>query len=196
MITIGGTSQHQASVVGVAWLTELEFTTGTLRFTTAPVTIVSGGDTWLGIGTLGAVSSISESEEITAQEVTLSLSIVDSSMISAALGNVESYRGRKATIYLQLLDETFKPVGNKVRRWVGLMDRVSITRDSSEGGDSIGSIELRCTRAGIARMRNSPGMRLTNEQQLARFPGDTGLRYIRTLLEKPSLWLSKEFQKV
>jgi hypothetical protein len=196
MITIPGTSQHTAAVAGTAWLVEMEFTTGTQRVTTAPVTIVEGGRTWTALGTLGAVSPVIESEEVNGDQITLSLSIVDRAMVAAALGNVESYRGRRVTLYLQLLDEKFQPVGTRVQRWSGLMEKVSIKRKTGGSGTnaSTGSIDMLCSRRSLSRMRNEKGLRLTPEQWALKYPGETGLRYIRTLIEKPTLWLSKDFQ--
>jgi hypothetical protein len=196
MITMGGT-QHQQSVAGVAWLVELAFVSGTLRYTTAPVTITESGNTWLGWGAVASVGSIQESEEVLGDAIALRMSIVDQALIAASLGNVGNYRGRRATLYLQMLDTTFQPVGAKVRRWAGLMDRVEIKRSADQAGDggSTGAIEMRCTRVGVARMRNAGGLRLSTEQQQRRYPGDTGLRYVRTLIEQPSLWLSKKFQE-
>lgn len=192
MITMGAT-QHQQAVAGVAWLVEMSFSGGPLRYTTAPVSLTTGGETWLGLGSLSGVSGVTESEEVQSDAITLSFSIVDPALIAASLGNVEGYRGRAVRLWLQMLSPDFAVVGPPVRRWSGLMDRVEIKR--SGGQPATGSIEMRCSRSGIARMRNAQGMRLTHEQQLARYPGDTGLRYVRTLIEKPSLWLSKAFQR-
>lgn len=193
MITLD-TTRHQQSVVGAAWLVELAFTSGTLRYTTAPVSISALSQTWLGLGALASVSGVTESEEVQADAINLSLSIVDTALITASLGSVENYRGKAARVYLQLLDETFQPAGTAVRRWSGLMDRVEIKRSQGQDGSS-GVVELRCSRNGIGRMRNAQGLRLTHEQQLRRFAGDTGLRYVRTLIEKPTVWLSKKFQE-
>lgn len=189
MISMGGT-QHQQAVAGVCWLAELSFVAGTVYFTTAPQTLTVDGHDWLGLGALASVGNVSESEEVLSDAVILSLSIVDQALIATALGSAEGYRGKSARLYLQLLSPEFVPVGPKVQRWAGLMDRIEIKR--SEG---TGSIELRCSRSGIARMRHAKGLRMTNEQQQGRHPGDTGLRYVRTLIEKPSLWLSKRFQQ-
>ena len=193
MITMGAT-QHQQSVTGVAWLVELAFASGTLRYTTAPVTITESGNTWLGWGAVASVGAVTESEEVLGDAIALRLSIVDQALIAASLGNVGNYRGRRASLYLQMLGTSFQPVGPKVRRWAGVMDRVEIKRSADEGG-STGAIEMRCTRVGVARMRNAGGLRLSTEQQQRRYPGDTGLRYVRTLIEQPSLWLSKKFQE-
>jgi hypothetical protein len=194
MISMGGATQHQQTVAGVAWLVLLEFASGPLRYTTAPVSVPEGGHTWLGWGAVASVGSVTESEEVLGDAIVLSLSIVDQALIAASLGNVGNYRGRRATLYLQMLDGAFQPVGPKVRRWAGKMDRVEIRRSASEQGSS-GSIEMRCMRVGVARMRNEQGLRHTLEQQQRRYAGDTGLRYVRTLIEQPSLWLSKRFQE-
>lgn len=195
MISMGGT-QHQQPVTGVAWLAELQFSSGTLRLTTAPVNIVLGGHTWQGIGQLGDVSPVAESADTDGEQITLTLSVVNSAMLAAALGDPADYRGRAVRLHLALLNEQFVPQGTPIARWAGVMNKISIRRESGSDEDAaLGSIELLCMRRGMDRARNDEGLRLTHQQQLDRFPGDTGLRYVRTLIEQPSLWLSKRFQE-
>jgi hypothetical protein len=198
-LSLDGTAAEriEARVRGVAWLVALEFVSGTQRFTTAPVDVVSGGYTWQGMGELSSVSAVQESADSIAARMTIGLSAVNEAMLAAAIGNVDTYRGRSARLYLQLFDEAFLPVGAAVQRWSGYMDKVQITRQRSDGGggESVGRINLVCSRAGMARARQYQGLRLTDAQQQQRYPGDTGVRYVQTLLEAPSLWLSKRFQE-
>lgn len=186
-----------SSARGVAWLIELDFAIGTQAYTTAPVDVTSGGVTYQGFSTLADVSGVSESEDSADTKVTLGFSVVSQAVLAATIGSVESYRGNPARLYLQMFDAGFAPVGAKIKRWSGYMDKVAVnrTRSSPSGGDSLGRIELQCSRAGLARARNFKGLRLTNAQQQHRHPGDTGLRYVQTLLEQPSVWLSKRFQQ-
>lgn len=196
-ITLDGpaSSALAARSRGVHWLIELDFTSGTLAYTTAPIDVTSGGVTYRGVSNLADVSSLSESEDSSDTKLTLGFTVVNQAVLAATLGIIESYRGRAARLYLQLFDDTFTPVGTKVLRWSGYMDKVAVnrTRSATSGGESLGRIELQCSRAGLARARNFKGLRLTNAQQQQRFPGDTGLRYVQTLLEQPSVWLSKRF---
>ena len=195
MITIGGT-QHQQPVTGVAWLAELQLASGTLRLTTAPIDITLGGYTWQGIGQLGDVSPVAETADTDGQQITLSLSVVNTAMLAAALGDPADYRGRTVRLHLALLDAQFVPQGTPTLRWAGVMNKLSIRREAGSGDDAAqGSIELLCMRRGMDRARHNEGLRLTHQQQQERFPGDTGLRYVRTLIEQPSLWLSKKFQE-
>ena len=194
-------------VRGVAWLIELEFlaadltTPSPVYLATWPETKDIGGKTYLGVGNLVQVSPVAESENPTQQRVTISASVVDTAMKALAIGQVERYRNRRARLYLQTYGETFQPIGTKVLRWSGFMDRVKIPRPRGSSIQGVpapagGRIELECSRAGVARSRNAEGLRLTNSQQQAEFPGDLGLEYIKELLETPTLWLSKKFQEV
>ena len=187
-----------AAVRGVAWLCEMEFTTGTVSFTTAPLPITTAGNTYLALGTFVQVGNVQESADSAAERLTLSLSIVNSAMLALAMGDAATYRGRAARLYLQVFDEAFQPAGARILRWQGYMDKMQIERQSGDdsGSGSGGHITMQCSRAGMARARRAEGLRLTDAQQQSRYPGDTGLRYVRTLIERPSLWLSKRFQEV
>jgi hypothetical protein len=185
-------------VAGVAWLAEMEFTSGTVYVTTAPQSLTTGGHTYTGLGSLVAIANLNEGADASAEKVTLSLAVANAAMLALALGNVEGYRGRAVRLYLQLFDAQFTPVASPVQRWSGVMDKVQISRqpaDADSPGASSGSIELQCSRAGMARSRHYQGLRLTHQQQQLRFAGDTGLQYVRTLIEQPTQWLSKRFQQ-
>ena len=200
-LALDGTASARiaAPVRGVAWLVQLDFLPTALYYTTWPLTPPPiGGITYIGLGSLLEVGNVSESENTSAEQVTLSLSIVNTALLAATLGNVENYRGRSVRLYLQLFDETFQPAGAPVLRWAGTMQPVKVVRTPSDpsGGSSAGRVELPCARAGMARARNPMGLRLSHAQQQQRYPGDLGLEYVQTLVEQPSLWLSKRFQKV
>lgn len=192
------TARIAASVRGVAWLADLEFVSGTIYFTTSPVSLTVSGHDYLGLGDLASISPLGESEDANAEKITLGFALVDTAMLAATLGNVDDYRGQRASLWLQLYDETWQPAGAPVKRWAGFMDRVTVDRtppDPLGGGGSGGRLNLECSRAGMARARNLQGLRLTDAQQQQRYSGDIGLQYVQTLIEAPSLWLSKRFQQ-
>jgi hypothetical protein len=204
MLTLDTAAQAQlvAPIRGVQWLAELAFTTGTLRLTTHAVDITSGGYTWTGLGQLGGVDTVREAEDGGTSDVTLSLGLGSTAMLAAATGNVETYRGQPARLYLQLIGEGYQPVGAPRQRWAGYMNRVRVERSKPTGagqggvgGSTSGSIKLLCSRSGANRARAGTGLRLTHVQQLLRHPGDNGCEYIQTLIDKPAVWLSKAFQQ-
>lgn len=185
-----------SDAVGVVFLVELDFADSTHRFTTFNLPLTVGGNTYVATGALGSVGDIKESQETDAQTLVLSLSVADQSVLASTLGNVESYRGRMARVYLQLLDAQYRPVGAPKLRFAGEMEPVKVSRDAPDAnGAAGGRIELPVSRSGMSRARNGEGLRLTHEQQQAEFPGDRGLEYVRVLIERPAQWLSKRFQQ-
>lgn len=200
-------SAMTAKVRGVGWLIEMEFlaadlvTPAPIYMATWPLTDTIDGKQYRGVGNLVQVSALNESENPTAERLTISASVVDASMKALALGGVERYRNRRVRLYLQMYDETYRPKGAKVLRWAGYMDRVKIPRargsDSDRAGSpSRGRIEMECSRAGADRSRRAEGWRLTANQLKLDYPGDLGLDYMHELIENPTLWLSKKFQEV
>ena len=192
---------------GVAWLVEASFveadltTPAPLYWITWPENKTLGGKTYFGVGKLFEVGAVSESENISTEQISVSVTIVDSAMKALAIGQVERYRNRRIKLFLQAFNEKFQPVGAPVLRWSGFMDRVKIPRPrgtAREGvsGASQGRIEMECSRAGGPRLRQLDGYRLTSAQQKSEFPGDLGCDYINELLEKPTLWLTKKFQEI
>lgn len=199
-LTLDGTATARAAagVAGLHWLIEMDFSGGTQYFTTWGDTVIVGANTYVGRGALLTVSNVTESENAAADRLTISLNVVNSALLALAMGAVTTYRNRAIRLYGQLFDDAYKPAGAAVLRWQGYMDKVQISRTPSppEGGESSGRIEMQCVRAGQARFRNATGLRLTDAQQQQRFPGDLGLQYVQTLVEKPSVWLSTRFQQI
>jgi len=200
MITLDGTALATIAgpVRGAAFLVTLDFLSGLQRYTTWPHNLIVSGNTYIGIGGLGNIAPVNESDDTKTDRLILSLTIVNSGLIAAAVGAASEYRGRAVTISLQLLDSTFIPSGAAVLRWAGVMDKIRITRNSTklEDGVNSGTIDLECARLGMIRVRNSDGLRLTGAQRRILFPGELGLDYIPQLLERPQMWLSKKFQEI
>lgn len=198
MLTLDTAAQTQieAAARGVQWLVQLDFGTGTLRYTTHAVDITSGGYTWLGLGQVMGVDTVREAEDGGATDVVLTCSLVSTALLASLSGNVENYRGRRARLYLQLLGEGYQPVGAPRARWSGVMNKVRVERSTGgQGGSSGGSIKMVCSRSGAGRARVGTGLRHTHAQHIARWSDDNGCEYIQTLVEKPAVWLSKQFQQ-
>lgn len=193
MITLPGPelARIQSTVRGVALLVSMEFTGGTQRVTTAPVSVVEGGDTYTALGGSGSVSQWTESADTGDDKVKLGITVANSAYLALALGSVQTYRNKRASIYLALFDDKFQLVGNKVLRWSGKMEKVNIRREENGG-----TVEMVCSRTGMPRSRVAQGLRMTDAQQQKLYPGDYGLQYVRVLIEKPAMWLSKKFQEI
>lgn len=195
-LTLGGTETTQLAqpALGVHWLIEAYFTTGTVYVTTAPENVTSGGQIYIGLGSVIGISEVTETGEINTDKLTLTLPLANDAHVQLLMGDVNVYRGRQIKLYMQLFNENFVPVGAKTLRWVGYMSPVSIKPSRDEAGNQNGKVELPLIRAGLSKFRNFKGLRLTHNQQVTRYPGDVGLQYLADLIEKPAVWLTKKFQ--
>jgi hypothetical protein len=193
-LSLDSTAQARvaSTVRGAHWLVQLDLTTGTMYVTTWPHDLTINGQTYTSIHI--DIADVSESENGGADKVTLSVSIVSQAMLAVALGSLDTYRGRKVRLYVQFFDETFQPVGSPVHYWTGRMEPARVVREVGDEG-SMGRIEFPCNRAGIPRARATDGLRLSDAQQQAAYPGDKGYEYITTLVEKPATWLTIPFLK-
>lgn len=192
------TAQAQRQVSALQWLIEADFTVGTQRWSTWPIdTPPIDGYVYRGVGDVLSVSVIGESEDASAQKVTITLNVVNQTLLTAVMADPAGYRDKPIRLYGQWFGSNFQPVGAKVHRWTGRMDKVAVQREKSpvSGGASSGKVELHCTRAGMARARTYQGLRLTSAQHKTRFVGDLGLDRMQALIEQPVPWLSVAFQR-
>lgn len=185
---------------GIAWLVEFQFSTGTIRATTWPVDLISGGFTWVRAGNALQVDPLVESENLDTRRMEIRVAVTDAATLALAVGDAAVYRGRPAKLYMQVVQTTGAPAGAAVLRWSGVMEAVKVEREQpaaqGQRASMGGQIILVCGRTGVTRSRRREGLRLTDAQQQQRFAGDKGYEYVAGLIEKPALWLSKRFQQV
>lgn len=185
-----------------AYLVDLYFAAGTYRLTTWSVDLLRPSpegqpETYTALGSQLGISQITASEDAGPGQVTLSIPLAPG-MLAATLGNVESYRGRRARIRYQVVHpETLQPVGAPIPLYVGEMQPVKVPRTSPTGlgGPVGGRIEMQLTRAGTSNARRQDGARLTDAQQQQRHPGDRGLEYVQALVRGETPWLTVAFQR-
>lgn len=181
-----------APAVGVLYLVELDFLGGTLYLTNWPTNVTIGAQVYTGLGNLGGVSELKESEDGQTQKVELTLSQVSSTNLALALGSVSGYQGRAVRIYVALTDTNLAVTGSPVLRFSGWMNLVKVRRE----GDNAGVITLECQTGGYDVRRNPAALRMNDSQHQAVRPGELGFQYVADLIGKPQLWLSKRFQSV
>lgn len=185
-----------------AYLVDLYFAAGTYRLTTWAVDLLRPSpegppETYTALGSQLGISQITASEDAGPGQVTLSIPLAPG-MLAATLGNVESYRGRRARIRYQVIHpDTLQPVGAPIPLYVGEMQPVKVPRTSPAGlgGPVGGRIEMQLTRAGTSNARRQDGARLTDAQQQQRHPGDRGLEYVQALVRGETPWLTVAFQR-
>lgn len=182
-----------APVLGVLHLVEMDFLSGTQYLTNWPVNLTVGAKSYTGLGALGRVGELKESEDGAVQSVDLELSQVNASFLALALGSVNGYQGKAVRIYEALTSPSLAILGTPVLRFAGWMDIVKIKRD--ENGN-VGRITMVCKTGGYDVRKNPAGLRMNDAQHQANHPGELGMQFVADLIGRPQQWLSKRFQTV
>jgi hypothetical protein len=167
-------------LIQVALLADMEFDSGTVYAWTGIGDLSYNSQTYQGVGHFGSISPVSESTDLTANGVTLTLSGVPSALLSAVLGSVT--HNNEVTLRLALIDSNGALVVDPYILFKGLMDIPSI---SDTGETSIIQIQVENRLIDLQRKRE---IRYTNEAQLALYTGDVGLEYVASLQDKEINW--------
>lgn len=183
------TALEQPAVRKVYFI-ELQFLSGTSYLSTLGQTVTWGGHDWLGLGAVGAISQVDESDGITSKPLNFTLNCAQLAWLSLGIGDVDEYRGRPAKMYMCPLDEGFILIGTPVACWSGSMD--TVVAGVTEEGE--GQLVLKCETAAFGLKRKS-SLRMNAAQQKNKYPSDTGFDYLTTLIAEPQTWLSVAFQR-
>jgi hypothetical protein len=186
-------SALEQPLIRFAYFIEFYFATLTIRISTLSINVTWGGFEWVGMGSIGAISPIEQSQGTAASALTFELNIVQTEWLALAAGPVSEYRGRDAKMYFCPLDDAFQPLGTPVRCWNGTMDTItsgiSGKRDQAKGG-----IKLKCETSAYG-IRRPAALRLNAAQHKLMYPNDTALDRLTTLVGKQFPWLSVRNQK-
>jgi hypothetical protein len=188
-VTTNQSAAISAAVVRTAYFVQFNFKDGTQYLSTLNVPVSWGGQTWAGVGTLGTISGITESESLTATALNFTINAAQPSWLALATGDVQEYRGLPAKMFFCPLDASFNLIDTPVQCWSGVMDMVTIgvTGDQS-------MITLKCETSAYG-LKRANSYRLNAAQQKQKFPTDTGFDYQANLITNPAVWLTVAFQR-
>ena len=170
----------QAREMRIIYIAEFRYDSGYVYLSSDSRNIDYNGNTYLGVGNLGAIDAIEEGAEFKARSVNLTLSGVPSANVAIALG--EDYQGRAVIIHRVYLDLNYNIVGQPDLRFSGFMDNMVI----NTGGEN-SEIVLSCRNR--FQDWDRPRMRRYNaEDQKIDYSNDLGLDFVPNMVEKEIVW--------
>lgn len=180
-LTLAAASAVVAEQVARAMAVELAFGSGVVRLASTTWDLDIDGDTYTGVGVLGAISAVEEAADLASTQLTLSLSGIPADTVAVALG--ENYQNRAVTIWEVPLDaDTNLPVEDPIVLFRGRMDVMTVKRDA--GG---ARVELTVTNR-LVDWERPRRILFSDEQQQRAHPGDTSFRYAASLGERTVIW--------
>jgi hypothetical protein len=161
-------------------LCELEFPTAPVRVWSGYGTLTWSGRNFAGVATLGKVSDIEESSDVSAKGLTLSLVGIPSEILALALS--ENYQQRPGRLWIGFMNASAQLIADPIQIFAGRMDVMS-----TDDGGSTGTLKLTLENNLIdfARPRER---RYTDIDQQMDYPGDLGLEYVAGLQDKAIYW--------
>lgn len=173
-------SELQKQVVHPAFLTEMSFPTGTINIWTGQGTISWDSKEWTGTGKLIGFSSFPERTDGSAQGIQITISAVDSELISDA--TQDRFQGSPVSVWIALLTDSGAVVGEPFKLFGGQMDTGKI-QDTGEKATITINAESRL----IDQLRTIQ-YRYTDQDQQNLYAGDKGFEFISTIKDRQVLW--------
>lgn len=173
-----------AERVVTTFAVEMSFPSGFVRLNGTPGDITIAGNTYLGVGTLGAISAVEEGGDARAQGITVQLSGIPSDSIAVAL--TQAYQNRAATVWVVPLDAAGAVISDPIVIFKGRIDQMDIT----DGETSAVTVKLESRLRDWAKPR---ARRYTNEDQQAEYSGDRFFEFVPSVVEKELIWPGKAF---
>lgn len=138
---------------------------------------------WEGTAGVGEISGLNVPIGTVAQQVSFSLSGVDARVAKLARRQSDLVKGRAVTVYVQIFNEDWSPLGTPLHVWSGELDVMSW----EQGDDGTFVVKVSAESIWAAR-RKSPFGFYTDADQQARSPGDRGLELMASLPGKTITW--------
>lgn len=158
----------------------MDFDGGTVTVWNGYGDITIDGETYVGSATYLNLSEIAETSQVQANGVNITLSGLDSSLVSAALS--EGYQGRSLKIFFGFLDNDGTIIDTPYTIFSGRMDVMTIEDAGATATINV-SAESRLIDLDRSRTR-----RFTSEDQKIDYPNDKGLEMVASLQDKQITW--------
>lgn len=176
-----------ASTVRVDLLVKFEFRTSTQYLWNGTTDLETGGQTWKPMHGAGVIDGLSLPTGTTADAVTFQLNGLPdqaTDLLGMALEDSRDVAQQLVTVYLQLFDADWQPVGAPIGIWWGFMQPPRITRTAMQDTEgAVQSISLTAENAFFNRSRPPYG-RMTDRDQQKRSNGDKFFQFTPSLLFK------------
>jgi len=143
-------------------------------------TIRINSQDFLGVGTLGAISSVNETTQTQASGLTLSLSGIPNDLLAVAMA--EQYQGNTVNIYFGCLNEEHSVIESPINIFSGRVDVMSLSEGKESSTLAI-TVESRLIDLEKPRLR-----RYTAEDQKIDFADDKGLDFVASIQETQIQW--------
>lgn len=168
-----------------AHLVDLEFSGGTVRFTTAAADIDWGGNTYVALGGLLQIEAVAETSDFAAQSILLKITGVNTQVIGVLLG--EGYIGRLATVRLAHFESDGTVTSDPLIVWLGYMNERWEIQENIDREQSSCEISAQFI-SPIARFEQTRGIQADPLSHQRHYSTDTFMEHIAATADLQVKW--------
>jgi hypothetical protein len=154
---------------------ELLFDSGAVRLWTGYGDRTINSETYTGAGSFIGIDGLGEVADLSAKSITLSLSGISSTLVSAALQ--EPYQRRKCRVYLGEVSVT-----DVVEVFSGQLNTMQIEDSGDQSTISV------LVDSKLVELERASNRRYTSESQKARYSNDTFFDYVSAIQDAEIVW--------
>lgn len=164
--------------VCLCFLVDIQLVSGTARVWSGMGSVTWNGNTYTGVGSMGAVGEIAEGSDVKSRGTSIELSGIDQTLLNDTLNDLQI--GAPATVWLA----TFSAgaIQAAVKAFGGTVDRPVIV----PGMDTF-SIQI-ALETKMANLQRPTNRRYTLADQRRYYPDDTGFQFVEVLNDIALLW--------
>jgi hypothetical protein len=162
-------------------IAEIDHPDGFVRVWSGIGSMIWNGETYAGLGRLGKVQALGTTTDLALRDFSLELSGVDADLLTGLGSDV---RNRPATVWFGALDAYGRVVADPLQVAAGVMDYQTLTTDLASGTSTIAITVI----DGLWILNSALDASWSTEEQINRYPGDTGLDLIPQLYQKSVTW--------
>lgn len=178
-ISAGMVSEVTTAQLSPILLAELNFTPPVYLWT-GYGTLTYNGIGYLGLGTLGTISPVQETTDLSARGIAMQLSGVPTALVSEAL--TDDYQGRACSVMFGALSTTAGLVASPITIFSGRMDVMQISDDGQTSQITMTAENK------LIDFKRTREIRYTDEEQQRLYSGDLGLEFVNAIQEKTIYW--------
>jgi hypothetical protein len=142
------------------------------------------GNVWQGLGEFGQVDGLQGSSMLSIDPVTMTLSGVDTSLVSVVRQQESEITGRRCGVYFLMFDQDFKPLDAPYLAELYLMDKATFSVD----GESR-TMTISLTAEPLFFSKHIPPVAMMSDaDQQRKYPGDTIFQRVPLLNGKQTVY--------
>ena len=179
-LTSGMLDVTTADVVRPAYFVRMIFDSSVLNIWSGIGDLAFGGNTYTGTGDLLSISEITETADIQATGIKVSLTGIKTSFI--AIAKDQDYQGRVLNVSLGAFDASGSLIADPVIVFSGFMDTMTISESGQYSTITV-SVENK-----LISFERSKVRRYTAEDQKIDHPTDKGFEFVTAIVQKEIIW--------